>query len=530
MSALPLSSWIFIVWIVPIATAAACASPDPPRTRGVEQRLAIDGEEGGCEPNPCQHDGRCTDDRAGGYTCECLPGYGGTSCEINLDDCTPDPCLHGGTCIDGIDAFTCECTADWTGALCEISVCDDHNVCTADELTESGCVYTPSPGEPACLTQANSIASGANHSCAIREGGKVYCWGRRDEGQLGDGSTAPGSALTPVQVSGLTDAVAIDAGYDHTCAVRATDEVVCWGSNAAGQLGTGNTAASAVPVALAGIADARVVAAGRAHTCVLRMSGELWCVGRGIEGQLGQGASATSLAPVKVIDNADLALVGGTVTAQPHPAMPWVAVSASDTFTCGLRADGQVLCWGRNGNGQLGLGVLGDRNQPALVAGVTDAIAIAAGTTHACAVRAGGHVACWGASGALGRTGADLLVPDLIGDPVSPLANAVTLTASGFHTCATTTLGGTVCWGRSQQWELAQLLDSALPVVIAGAPLDTGSIATSSSLCHSCTLLQDGSLRCWGSATSFANDCRNELGDNAPGGSLVPVTPLLPGP
>jgi alpha-tubulin suppressor-like RCC1 family protein len=351
----------------------------------------------------------------------------------------------------------------------------------------------------------------------------------RDAGRLGNGVAATGYALTPVQVSGITDAVEVDAGYDHACAVRANGTVACWGDNSLGQLGTGvaSTTPSAAPVAVAGITDAKEVATGRGYTCVLRAGGELRCFGRGIEGELGQGTAASSLTPVKVIDTVDL--VGPTGTPQAHAALPWAGVVATELFTCGLRDTGQVLCWGANANGQLGFGATGNRSQPSVVAGITDAISITAGRTHACAVRATGNVACWGSSFALGRTGADLLAPTLIGPAGSPFAGAVTVSASGSHTCATTTAGRTWCWGQSQQGELGQVLASAVPVAINGTGLDTGSIATSSGFCHSCTLLKGGGLRCWG-ATPAIDVCRDQLGWGGQGGSLVPLTPILLSP
>jgi alpha-tubulin suppressor-like RCC1 family protein len=405
--------------------------------------------------------------------------------------------------------------------------CEDGNPCTLDDNTAGGCVHTPDLGAPACRAATGSVAAGAFHSCAIREGGRVHCWGMREGGRLGDGMSAASYALTPVPVRGLIDAAAVDAGHDHTCAVRATGAVVCWGNNAFGQLGNGTTLSSTIPVAVSGIADGVAVATARSHTCVLRASGELWCFGRGLEGQLGNGASTYALLPVKVIDDVDL--VGPAGTPVPHAPIPWVGMAATEFFTCGMRGNGQVLCWGANFNGQLGFGATGNRNRPSLVDGLTDAIAITAGRVHACAIRATGNVACWGSSFALGRTGADLYVPALIGSPASPFANALTVAAGGIHTCATTMAGATWCWGQSPQGELAQTTTSALPVAIPGAPLDASSVATASGFCHACTLLEDGSLRCWGSQPAI-DACRDQLGWGVTGGALAPVTPVLPAP
>lgn len=478
-----------------------------------------------CSPSPCQHGGACTAD-GDEYVCICPVGYTGVDCEINIDDCTPNPCQNGGTCIDGVDDFSCECTPEWGGELCEDNPCDDGNPCTLDLNTADGCVSTPNASGPACQAAVQSLTSGAAHTCAIREGGSVYCWGTRDRGRLGHGSATPGHALTPVQVAGLTDAVQIDAGYEHTCAVRATGEVVCWGGNGNGQLGNGSTLEAWAPVPVEGITDAVSVAAGRTHTCVLRASGELWCFGRGIEGQLGHRANPVSaLAPVKVIDDVDLA--GPLGSPVPHAPLPWVEVSASEYFTCARRATGEVLCWGANGTGQLGFGATGHRNQPSLVSGLGDAVAIAAGKSHTCAVKATGHVACWGESFALGRPLPDLHVPALISGPLGPFEDAITISAHGLHTCATTAPGGTWCWGQGAGGATSIMTASPRPIAVPGPLVPTRSVATSSSECHSCALLDDGSVRCWGSFA--AGSCTNQLGNGMPGGSLTPVAPLLPG-
>ena len=107
-----------------------------------------------------------------------------------------------------------------------------------------------------------AIALGDLHSCAIRSDGSVYCWGRNHLGQLGNGLTGVEVNLTPVRVTGITDAVGIAVGYNHSCAIRSDGSVYCWGSNQWGQLGDGTRTSRSTPVGVIGITDAVEIALG----------------------------------------------------------------------------------------------------------------------------------------------------------------------------------------------------------------------------------------------------------------------------
>ncbi len=75
------------------------------------------------------------------------------------------------------------------------------------------------------------------------------------------------------------------------------------------------------------------------------------------------------------------------------------AVQVAGTFstTCALRRNGQVMCWGNNNNGALGIGSFEQPDQKVVtVSGLEGAVHLAGGRWHLCAALGSGGVACWG--------------------------------------------------------------------------------------------------------------------------------------
>lgn len=238
------------------------------------------------------------------------------------------------------------------------------------------------------VTDATAIAAGWFHTCAIRSGGGVMCWGMNSNGLLGNGTlTNPNissprtNSLIPVPVVGITDAIAIAAGSQHTCALRSGGSVVCWGVGF--RLGGGALKNSPTPVPVSGIADATAVAAGNGHTCALVSGGSIKCWGGNSEGQLGAwpppGPLSNSQIPVPIQGIADA-----------------TAITAGFDCTCALRSGGSVVCWGGNSEGQLGDGTRSDSPTPVPVAGIADATAVASGFKYTCILRSDGSIKCWG--------------------------------------------------------------------------------------------------------------------------------------
>ncbi|MEZ4621362.1 MAG: hypothetical protein R2867_38490 [Caldilineaceae bacterium] len=176
-----------------------------------------------------------------------------------------------------------------------------------------------------------AIFPGRFHTCAIANNGGVTCWGRNNDGQLGDGTEEP--RTTPVMVMGLTGSVkALALGVDHSCALLESGSVQCWGSNQYGQLGDGTNSDVAVPVDVIGLpAGVTAIAAGEHHSCALIQGTDVRCWGRNQLGQLGNNSTVNSNVPVTVsgIPNAVASLVAGICTLASNRSMAQLAAGVT---------------------------------------------------------------------------------------------------------------------------------------------------------------------------------------------------------
>jgi cysteine-rich repeat protein len=171
-------------------------------------------------------------------------------------------------------------------------------------------VHQLTPVQEATASSWTSLATGSQHACAIRNDLKLFCWGMNTSGQVGDATTADRNVPTQEATGG--DWLRVAGGCDQTCALRADNLLFCWGSNASGALGDGTTEnrSTATPVSAPG-GDWQSIAAGCGHVCAVNMSGHLYCWGANAAGQLGTGDTTEQHVPVRVGTDADWLQVSG---------------------------------------------------------------------------------------------------------------------------------------------------------------------------------------------------------------------------
>ena len=364
-------------------------------------------------------------------------------------------------------------------------------------------------------------SGGSGGSAGADAGSDATAGGGGVAGASGSGGTGGGAGAPPIDAgsdveedAGMVEEphATMSAGTSHTCFVAQDGRLKCWGQGAYGQLGLGSTldigdtetpaSVAAVPVT----GNVIQVAAGNAHTCALVETGEVICWGFGAGGQLGVPGA------VIVGDDEDASMatavdLGGTA----------VQVSATGDHTCALLDTNNIVCWGNGADGRLGYGntdTIGDTEAPS-AAGTVDVGGpvreVAAGGKHTCALLDSGDVRCWGEGlqGKLGNASTETVGDKEVPSSVAAIdlgGKARQISAGGFHTCAVLEDDSVVCWGRGDSGQLGyasidDIGDGETPAsqgaVDVGGPVRRVAVGNS----HTCALLLSGEVKCWGLPT-----------------------------
>jgi len=332
--------------------------------------------------------------------------------------------------------------------------------------------------------QTLSVSQTAAHACSVHAGA-VRCWGTQPNGGLGN---VLDEANKQVEVTGISNAIAVGVGNSHSCALISGGTMRCWGRGSEGQLGNGaNPVVQRTPVNVTGLAGAvSAIAVADFTTCAQISGGSVQCFGFDGSGELGNDAALTaSNVPVTV---------AGISTAQE--------ISAGSRHFCVRLGDATARCWGSNSAGQLGDNSIPSRSTPVAVSGLSGNSAISAAQFHTCATTVSG-TKCWG-NNIFGQLGTSDFTPSATPVAVSAVNGAITrLSAGGRHTCAQTSTTTITCFGRNFDGQLSQSNNSGFSpngLVMQGLPglaitdLSTGTAST-------CVRFAEEDIRCVGSGS-----------------------------
>ena len=419
------------------------------------------------------------------------------------------------------------------------------------QLGNGSTISSGTPVRVAGLSHVVQVDTANEGACALTSDKTVYCWGYGWYGGLGNGTTSNSSS--PVQVLGVHDAEALSSGW-ASCVIGTGGALRCWGANNFGEVGSGSPiSVEPLPVDVVGLTSGVVdVSAGGSHACAVLASGSLSCWGDNTDGALGDGQDVTASRPVAVtglggpvssvaVDHSHTCAVAGggafcwgsgalgtaaglnpNLSSVPVPVEGERAniaqISGGYGVMCSRSTSGAVSCWGPNATGGLGDGAAeaySDTPVPVsgILSGATDLSVGSAG--HACAVVSGG-ARCWGSNsmGQLGD-GTSTQRPSPVG--VVGLGSGVAaISAGGQHTCALTSAGGVECWGNNHYGQLGNGTTGITNGVVQVTGLTSGVVAVSAGYLHTCAIMDDGTVVCWGANSA------GQLGDGTTTGSTTP--------
>jgi alpha-tubulin suppressor-like RCC1 family protein len=377
------------------------------------------------------------------------------------------------------------------------------------------------PWVPGPLGAVVDLQAGSAFNCALFESGQMRCWGSNAFGALGNGDTSatpPPNQATPGDVVGLPGPVVqFSAAHGHVCAVvddRWTRALYCWGDRTYGQLGTGVTTNVAIstPQRIDAPWVPRAVAAGGDFTCVITTDNRVLCAGANTNMQLGVPYDTAASSP-SFIEAAATASVTDTST-----------IVAGNQNACLLSVGSEALCWGDGSEGQIPTPSGNDTSSPIGV-GAFEQVTI--GYLHMCGVEpATGKILCWGygTSGQLGDGAAmssnspvEAAAPP---DPGGGFLAGISVKAGSNHNCAMYARAGmdtgdVFCWGSTDSGAIGSTSGAyqTLPAQVVGLP-NVAQVATGD--VHTCVRM-GGQVFCWGSNYNL------QLGPGASGDTLTPT-------
>ena len=387
---------------------------------------------------------------------------------------------------------------------------------------------------------ATRTVSGTNRTCAILSN-NVWCWGKNNMGQLGDGTTS--NSNIPVKVRSVGDMrngeiIDIFTAQHHSCVLTKSStgrRIYCWGDNRSGQLGNSDFGGSysAVPIEIKVVSPAAIsdfsgdkisAIGGTGDTSCAIASGKVYCWGGNDRGQLGYGSPGSpGYSAVPAMINS-----GGLNRIPNNYSATKLSTGGSRSRTmCVITTEKRAYCWGQAKFGQLGVGpITGDNYSRATrVRGLEDVTDISQDgywwekdpdyVTHTCAIANAGKVYCWGGAGRgqVGYLGSGTpkkhIEPKLVhGLPGVALQVEVGIS----HSCALMNNGvenEVYCWGNNEMGQLGANMEYKNPPdgiiwtykpsqVKDGLPAGERIVSMSAGANRGCVIMTNKRSYCWG--------------------------------
>ncbi len=359
-------------------------------------------------------------------------------------------------------------------------------------------------------TRFVDVAVGDNHTCALKANGSVMCWGYNGDGQLGINDSLLRFSAYPVDVIGLSDAIALSAGGNMTCAIKRDASMACWGTGY--HTTSTNMETRWAPSVIAGMRDVVNIAVAPLGVCAKLTQGSVVCWGY-------NSYNNEFWMPIPAYGTASTyyprVYAHGDVKAF---AIRNVAHMDTNRRFCQLRYDGRLSCGGSNFQDQLGVGFTASYNHNMFaVLGLGNFVSKFGLTAQGgCAVLTDQTVSCWG--GSFGTPAVNYPVPEPMVDVVGSSANRLyfiglsgKVYAVGDNTNGILGINSII-----NPWNTL----TEIPELYAAKRVVGPDVSPNQ---HGCAVLANGRVRCWG------HNPWGQLGNGTQSGSYVPINIALPG-
>lgn len=385
----------------------------------------------------------------------------------------------------------------------------DHScVQTAEDQLMCWGGYQESPLLVEGVNNVIDFSLGEYQTCAITapndtDPQKLYCWGSFAYIPPENPEDYPEdyTFLNEIPLPENSTPIALDSGKEHTCMileVGVVRSVYCMGNNQEGQIGNGNFDYVSEPSLVAGTEGAVAISAGEFHSNVVLDSGIIKSWGGNTFGQLGNGFFFRRQLPI-------------------HLDTTWFPEGVKDVVygenhACALTTTGAVKCWGGNLHGQLGNGTVGGFVEvPVQAVGLESGVSqLSSGTYHTCALLDTGEVKCWGynVAGLLGTghpDNSDEKLPTpafvILGTGGEHLTGVTQIDCGSWHTCALLVDGSVSCWGANDVGQLGSPVPTEYSTIIpfpVTVPFEGSFKDIALGRMHSCAIASNGTVFCWG--------------------------------